>query len=440
MSSQGLGQYQQKTSQLHVFKWTIVSAVVSLFFLGAHTIRIAGDQTLKNLISFNPQFTKASLSKLLNNRTITNKFETLDLESQSKRLEIEYTIDSELQAFAQQLLQRAQVPYGAFVAIDPNNGQVLAMVSHNASDKSLSDQNLATRATFPAASLFKVITAAGALESKQLSMDSRIPVIGSLHTLYKRNIFKAGGLSPESAPRGARLISFQEALAKSVNSAFGKVGIFSLRGPGIRAIGDKFLFDKEIPFELALDKSELVVPTDDFGLAETASGYNRTTTISPLHAALIAAAISNDGRLFEPSVVHRVRELKSNKEVYNFESKEIAQVLPPATAQELKVMMQRTVIDGTSRKSFRGFWKSKRNKDIFVAGKTGTLNGLNPVGHYDWFMGLAELHGKRIALAALCIHGKYYGIKASYIARRAIESYFQDTDLASYSTKQINAQ
>ena len=94
------------------------------------------------------------------------------------------------------------------------------------------------------------------------------------------------------------------------------------------------------------------------------------------------------------------------------------------TAHEIRTLMKETVLHGTSRHSFKGFFKDNPLL-VNVGGKTGSLTGYDPRGKYDWFVGYAELGTSQLALAALTIHEKQWRVKSSYLARRAIESYFK---------------
>ncbi len=335
----------------------------------------------------------------------------------------EYTVQTTIHPILQHdiktTFKKAQIAYGAFVAIDPTTGKVLSMVSYG-----MKNQNLALRATFPAASIFKIVTASAAIESGKFKHDSLIPVLGSYHTLYKRNLFKSGALEPESSPRYARLISFADALAKSVNSVFGKIGIFGLGSDGIKKAARQFAFNREIPFELNVESSKSLVPEDEYGLAESASGFTKNNTISPLHGALIASAIANEGAMMQPTLIERLTN-EQGQLAYEFEPHVFSHSTDEKTSEELKVMLNRTITNGTSRTSFSGIDKSTSLSNLFIGGKTGTLEGWDPRGRYDWFVGFADNGHKKLAVSALCIHGKYRGMKASKIARTAFETYFK---------------
>jgi hypothetical protein len=87
--------------------------------------------------------------------------------------------------------------------------------------------------------------------------------------------------------------------------------------------------------------------------------------------------------------------------------------------------MKVTVKQGTAARSFRGFFK-RELAELDVGGKTGSLTGDEPKGRDDWFVGFADDGHRKIAIAALTIHKKFWRVKSSYLARRAIETLYRD--------------
>ena len=77
-----------------------------------------------------------------------------------------------------------------------------------------------------------------------------------------------------------------------------------------------FSLTEPITFDLPLEMSTIEVPTDDFGLAEIASGFNKKTLISPLHATLLAAVAVNSGEMPIPWLVETIQDDVGNI-VYN---------------------------------------------------------------------------------------------------------------------------
>lgn len=337
------------------------------------------------------------------------------LNSQKVKAVIEYAFDPKLQAEMEGLFETYRPDYGAFVAMDARTGQVLSMVSY--STKKGQHGNLALRATFPSASVFKVVTAAAAIEGKKYSADTIIPYNGSNHTLYRSNVLKT------KYTRWTRYISLRTAFAKSVNTVFGKIGAFTVGPEELRTYADRFGFNRKIASDIPFEEGKAPIPDDPWSRAETASGYTQQNTMSPLQGALIAAAIANDGVMMEPYIVRSVFTTDGG-EVYTAQPQISNTAVDRQTAQELRELMKETVTHGTSSKSFRGFFKGGFH-DVYVGGKTGSLTGTNPPGKHDWFVGFADDGSRRIAVAALTIHDKYWRVKSSYLARRAFEHYLR---------------
>jgi len=115
--------------------------------------------------------------------------------------------------------------------------------------------------------------------------------------------------------------------------------------------------------------------------------------------------------------------LKSGKTLYRAEPAIQSRVMSAETAGELKTLMRETVVSGTSRKAFHGFFRGKF-RELEVGGKTGHLTDRNHRGRIDWFVGFAQAHGRKIAVSVLTMHKKYWTVKSSYLARRTFETAF----------------
>jgi cell division protein FtsI/penicillin-binding protein 2 len=327
---------------------------------------------------------------------------------------LEYTFEPKLQQAMEDLIQSYSPDYGAFVAIDASTGKVLSMVSY--SNRPEVKSNLALRATFPSASVFKMVTAAAAIAERNFSPDTVISFNGANHSLYRGNVLNT------RVTRWTRSMTLKTAFAKSVNTVFGKIGAFKLEPAELREYADRFGFNRKIAADLPVEEGHAPVSDDPWSRAETASGFTRENTMSPMQGALMAAAIANDGVMMEPYVVKSVFSADGT-ELYAAQPKVFNQAVDPNTAAELRELMKETVARGTSHKSFRGFFK-KDFADIDVGGKTGSLTGDNPAGKYDWFVGFANDGNRKIAFASLTIHEKFWKVKSSYLVRRAIETYF----------------
>ena len=388
--------------------------------IGAFGVIVLAHPIPPSPVAFKNRIEKEDFRETLRAVGIRNEFPTdirVELDGKPRSAILQYGLDASLQARMEELLAQHRPDYGAFVALEPETGRILAMVSA-AQGKKLGE-NFATRATFPSASIFKVVTAAAAIEHQAYTPDTRIQFNGRAHTLYKRQIFD------QRPNRWTNSMSLADAFGKSVNPVFGKLGAWVLGPQVLRDFAERFGFNREIPSDIPVQAGHAPIPDDHWGLAEAASGFTRENTMSPLQGAWIAAAVANEGVLMEPYLVQSAFS-ETGERLYEVSPRRASHGLDPNTTDELRALFQETVTSGTSRGVFRTFVRRSGNP-IEVGGKTGSLTGTNPRGKYDWFVGYAKSpSGKRIAFASLAIHGELWRVKAAVLARQAIEHYFAD--------------
>ncbi|KPK26756.1 MAG: hypothetical protein AMK69_11555 [Nitrospira bacterium SG8_3] len=334
------------------------------------------------------------------------------------RLAAEVPIDTVLQQYILNLLRRSLTHQAAVVVLQPKTGQILAMADYKKVPEG-EDENLCLKAEFPAASLFKIVSAAAAIEARGFTPSKTVVFRGMKHTLYNSQLRQKEG-------RYNRKTSFRKAFAGSINPVFGKIGIYDLGRKNIAEYADRFLFNQEIPFDLPVGVSHIRIPADDFGLAEIASGFNKRTRISPVHASLITAAVANHGMITEPWLVRRITD-ESGTVLYRARFSRLARPIEEGTAKKLKVLMKETVLYGTCRKAFLPLRRNKRFKDIELGAKTGTINDPNDRYKYDWVTAYAlpKDETKGISVTILAIHGKKLGIRAADLARYIIRHHFR---------------
>ena len=321
------------------------------------------------------------------------------------------TLDPVLQERLEKILARAKPIAGAIVMLDPRDGRVLGLAS-TARDRALGV--IALRSEFPAASLFKLVTAAAGLEAGTVTPATKIHTVGGgLRRLRPEHVRDNPG-------REHWAMTIKQALARSDNPVLAKVAVKRVGADRLAATAEAFAFNRQIPFEIPLGVSRANVPDDPFGLGKTGAGFGEVT-ISPLHAALLSAAIANGGHMPRPWIVESVVDAKG-RVVYEARPEVLVRTMQAKTASALAGMMVDTVTQGTSRRAFRGSEAARRGE---IAGKTGSLYGHNPRGHYDWFTGFAPVDEPEIAVAALLVNGDLWYLKGSGAARAALEAFWQ---------------
>jgi len=293
----------------------------------------------------------------------------------------------------------------------------LAMAGY---DRSNPDGNPCLDSRFPAASVFKIITAAAAVEAGDLNPGAILKFSGDRYTLYKSQI-------ASKTPKNASQISLKDSFAQSVNPVFGKLGANLLGKDVIEAYAEAFGFNREIEFELPLRPSRIELTDGPFELAEVASGYNRTTRISPLHGAAMAATILNQGRWVEPTIVDWVSN-DAGQTIYQSQAVYRDQAIDRDTAKVLRQLMQATVQSGTAHKEFQKHHGDKVLSRLEIGGKTGSMGDGVGEMRYDWFVGYARepQRNKQMVVAVVVAHEGYIGTRAAAYAIMAMKEHFQE--------------
>ena len=327
-----------------------------------------------------------------------------------------HSLDLDLQNYITKKLYTRTSRYIGIVVSDATTGKIKALVHL---DKTDPENNPCINNTFPAASVFKIISAAAALEIKDFSADRKFPYNGRSHTLYKSQL-------KNKTNRYTNWVTFKEAFAKSVNPVFGKIGTNYLKKEGLEAYAQAFGFNQTIDFEMPLVPSEAMVKNESYHWAEVASGFNQQTVLTPVHGAVIAGAVINGGILVEPTIVERMMNRQARM-VYQGHTTYVRQAIFPETAKALQQMMNATIRYGTSRKSFRGYRNDKILSKLNIGGKTGSMDNQTHDVRFDWFVGYAaEKQGdEKIAISVIVAHDKYIGTKSSRYARMIMTYYFQ---------------
>jgi len=398
-----------------------ISAVISLGLAGsAIALAAAGDDPAVTL-KISPTQTHASTqtgAKLCRSESLKgfdprvyrreNDLLVSDLESGHRAV---LSLDAGLQEHLAELFEKFQVPYGAVVAIEPQTGRVLSYVSHSSAEPNSDD--LVLDATPPVASVFKIITAAALIDAG-VTPQERVCYNGGFRRLTQSDLL-------DNPRRDAYCATFQEAMGGSINAVFAKLADRHLDTETVKRYASAFGFDHTLPFDIRPSISRAQIPTERLEFARTAAGFWHTH-MSPLHAALIAATVANDGVMPRISMIDRVVD-SSGKVLRRFQPGAFRSVIPRFTARTIGQMMQRTVTHGTAKNAFYDPKGRAFIPGIRIAGKTGSLSQSKPYHAFSWWVGYAPLDNPTISVAALVVNTPRWRIKASYAAREALRYY-----------------
>jgi cell division protein FtsI/penicillin-binding protein 2 len=320
------------------------------------------------------------------------------------QLRVEYTLDAELTDAIYEIFERGRVRLGLAVVLDPATGEVLAYAGTD-------PRRLPPDQTYPAASLVKVVTAAAALETVPGVASRTCHFVGSPYRLTPSRI-----VPPQRGPE----ISLERALATSNNQCFAQIAVNDLGATRLLETFKRFgLLQSPGPGH---PRGEADSPEGDrFALGKLGCGL-AGLRITPLHAAEIAATLSN-GRRVAPRWIARVTDANGT-ELALPQRIGPQTVLPPDTAARLRDMMVETTLSGTARRAFHGRYGRPLLREMSVAAKTGSLSGTQPPGRYEWFIGLAPADHPKIAIAVLVVQQKRWHTNASTVGAQVLNAIF----------------
>jgi cell division protein FtsI/penicillin-binding protein 2 len=333
------------------------------------------------------------------------------------------TLDPGLQRFALALLAVHKLPEAAIVVMETQTGRILAYASRLDSGP---QRDLNVEATAPAASVFKIVTGSSLVENAQLGPDTKECYSGGEHGIEQRDL--------EPDPKRDRwCTTLAGAMGRSVNTVFARLALQKLAPAQLEASARALGFGESLPFDVAVQQSQLNVPPDNLGYARMAAGF-WNTTLSPVHAATLSATIARGGEGIRPMIVNDVVDAAGNVIWSAPPSPTLKRAMQTTTAQAVTTMMDRTVSDGTSYRAFHDAAGTPFIPSVPIAGKTGTLTDNATGRFYTWFTGFgpsrtepnAPANKKQVAIAVLVVNRPTWHVKANVLAREMLRAYFTD--------------
>jgi len=345
------------------------------------------------------------------------------------------SIDKDLQALAEELLSGKR---GAIVALDPRNGELLALASgpdyplsrfsgvtppdlwdslNTRNDKPLF--NRATMTRYPPGSTFKMVLATAALQEKVIDTNWRITCHGSFR--FGNKIFKC------HTQTGHGSVNVVEAIEKSCNVFFYNL-MLKTGFEFWTKYGALYGFGSPTGIDIGEETTGLL-PSEDYfdkiyGKGKWTRGYLVSLAIgqgeigaSPIQMACYAMALANGGTIYQP---HAVRAIY-NKKTAKFDSVAYGSRVLPVSLEVASLLRQAMylVVNGPG-----GTGAAARVPGISVAGKTGTAQ--NPHGKdHAWFVGFAPFENPEITVCVLVENAGFGGTQAAPLAAKLIERYLK---------------
>lgn len=362
---------------------------------------------------------KEEIQDILSHTVLKNlEDDAFDIQLDGHAYRVDTSLDIGLQQFLLKKMDRHYSRSIAIVVMDPVSGKVLSLAGFDSGNE---NSNPCIDTQFPAASIFKIVTAAAGIEKCGFRPSSRFAFNGGKYTLYKSQL-------KDRVNKYTNWMTLKDSFAQSVNPVFGKIGANYLgRGP-LEHYAHAFGFNQPLDFEVPLEPSVVSLSDDSYQWAEIACGFNRETLMTPLHGVVLSSVILNKGMLVQPTVIDKITDEDGGIQ-YRSEQKTAKNVISADASKIIKQLMKATIRSGTSRKAFRGHRRDRILSKLEIGGKTGSISSKerNDV-RYDWFVGFAEEkggHGK-LAVSVIVAHEKYIGKRAGYYARIAMKQYFKN--------------
>jgi cell division protein FtsI/penicillin-binding protein 2 len=329
-------------------------------------------------------------------------------------LSLVLTIDSYLQFATEEALDQEVANYhaanGTAIVMDPWTGEILAMANVPHFDpnhfwkyppRDYDDRAVAD--TYEPGSTFKLVTAAAALASGKVTLQTRFPAREEIevdgHTIHNAD---------DDMPTTGSTETLGEIVEYSHNVGAAEVGM---------SIGAQTFYDMErkagfgSPTEVELPgESPGIVPSPDqwSELSLPTMSFGQGVSVTPIAMARYYCAIANGGMLLRPRIVRAIED-QHGKLVYQYPTEIEHRVFSQKVAAELRTFLRAVVTHGTGRfvAQIPGYT---------TAGKTGTaqmvVNGSYSPGEYAAsFIGMIPAEHPRYVIYVKIEDpvGSYYG-------------------------------
>lgn len=321
-------------------------------------------------------------------------------------LEATLTLEPAIQQAAEGVLERAKAHRGAVVVMS-TDGRILALAGR---DGAKNAPDLATEVWAPAASVFKIVTAAALIDAG-VRPDAPVCYHGGVRSVIASNL-------SDDPKRDKQCEDLEFAIARSQNAIIAKLAHRHLDPGELRRMARGFGFGALPTFALASQPGRVDIPKDDLAFARVSAGFWRTE-LSPLGGAMVAGTVASGGQMVTPRIVAEVSDGERRAEVQTVAPK---RTLPEHIARDLAHMMVGTTKWGTARKGFHDLEQREFFPGIEVAGKTGTLTRTSPhYMQYSWFVGFAPADNPQVVVSVLIGNPEKWHLKAHTAARIVLQ-------------------
>jgi len=359
-------------------------------------------------------------------------------------LSVDIDLQKKMEDVIIKTLEKLKINKASAIAMDPNNGEILAMVSipsynNNFFARGISNSeyqdlisnpnnplfNRCISGEYPSGSTFKPIVAVAALEDGIINEYTSFNSEGGIRiSEWFFPDWKAGGHGNTNVRR---------AIAESINTFFYYIGggYNDFSGLGVDRIvhyAKLFGLNSQLGVDLAGEVSGFLPSKEWKEEAKGERWYIGDTyhlaigqgdiLVTPLQVAAFTSVFANGGILYQPHLMHQILS-SDKKEIREIEKNVIRSgFIDDYNMEVVRQGMRRTVTSGSA--------KSLQSVSVEVAGKTGTAQWSSDGTPHAWFTGFAPYDNPEIVITILIEEGGGGDEVAVPIAREVLTWYFEN--------------
>ncbi|MBT3336886.1 MAG: penicillin-binding protein 2 [Anaerolineae bacterium] len=290
------------------------------------------------------------------------------------------TIDRELQAATENILDRSLYDYGAeagtIVIMNPRNGEILAMAStprlnltdlsdYNLIFDSASEFNRAVNMPYEPGSVFKILTMAAALD---------LGVVTPNTTYNDTGFYEIGGATIRNWDNNAwGLQDMTGCLRHSLNVCLARIAV-QMGTDDFYGYMNRFGIGHPTGIDLSGEAGgRLRVPGDSdwYSVDLATNSFGQGVTATPIQLMMAASSIANEGTMVTPHLLYGM--VRDNKQ-YNFPPQDAGRPISRETAIVLNEMLANSLNVEGSQATL---------PDYRLVGKTGTAEIPTEYGSYS---------------------------------------------------------